>query len=143
MDYINCDFYTWRSSLFLYKRNSAEISIDFLVLGKFYYCKHVYTFKCIVFKRAMCINSVLQVLGRWSRKLGPTQGHAAIVMCSTSGSGHDFTPKTFLVNVLSRISYWYKLLRLVYIYALTLEVSNSSHKLKYGDTLVKHVGAWY
>ena len=52
-------------------------------------------------------------------------------------------PKIFLVNALPRIVYWYKLLRLVYVYALTLEVSNCYHKLKYNDTWTKHVGAWY
>ena len=52
-------------------------------------------------------------------------------------------PKMILVNALSRIGYWYKMLILVYVYVLTLEVSNCSHKLKYEDTWAKHVGAWY
>ena len=47
--------------------------------------------------------------------------------------------KMFLVNVLSRNGYWYKLLNLLYVYALTYEVSNCSHKLKYGDTCTKYV----
>ena len=46
-------------------------------------------------------------------------------------------PKRFLVNALSRKEYWYKQLRLVYVYALTWKVSNCSHKLKYEDTCAK------
>ena len=49
--------------------------------------------------------------------------------------------KWFLVNALSRKGYWYKLLRLVYVFALIWEVNNCSHKLKYGDTWAKHLGA--
>ena len=49
----------------------------------------------------------------------------------------------FLVNALLKIGYWYKLLRLVHAYALTLEVSNCSRKLKYDDSWAKYVGAWF
>ena len=34
-------------------------------------------------------------------------------------------------------------MRLVHAYALTLEVSNCSRKLKYDDSWAKYVGAWF
>ena len=37
----------------------------------------------------MCINSVLRVLERHYRKLGPTQGHVIVVTCLTSRLGRD------------------------------------------------------
>ena len=39
--------------------------------------------------------------------------------------------------------HWYKMLRLVHVYALTCEISNWSNKLKYEDTWVKYVGSCY
>ena len=54
----------------------------------------------------------------------------------------NIIPKRFLDNTLSRKGYWYKQLRLVYVYALTWEVSNCYHKLKYGDIWAKHIGLW-
>ena len=55
----------------------------------------------------------------------------------------NIIPKKFLVYASSRIGYWYKLLRLVHVYASILEANNYSHKLKYSDTWAKHVGSWY
>ena len=41
------------------------------------------------FKWMMIISSALRVLGRRSMKLGLTQGHAIVVMCSTFVLGRD------------------------------------------------------
>ena len=56
---------------------------------------------CIInFKQAMIISSALRVLGKPTRKLGLTQRHAIVVMCSTFRLGCDNFIDTRVVRFL-------------------------------------------
>ena len=72
----------------VFKRNFTKFSIDFSKL-EYFESLLSYRFKYQFFKQVLIPMYALRVLERCFGKSRPTQGHATVVTCSTSGSRHD------------------------------------------------------
>ena len=72
----------------IYKWNSTEFLVDFLVL-EIFDVYGSYRSLGIHFSNKLRYHYALQVLGRYSEKSGLIQRHEAVATCSISGSGHD------------------------------------------------------